>query len=145
MKKFADEFFAFISKGNVIDLAVAVMIGASFQRIVSGLVNFVFMPIIGWLVKTDFTEWFITLQAGIAVNPMENNLINPPSGWLSVPIRISYGLLIQAMIDFFIIALILFLVVKIVKKSEQFRLKIKEEIRESILKELPKLKKQKKD
>jgi large conductance mechanosensitive channel len=145
MKKIADEFFAFISRGNVIDLAVAVMIGASFQRIVSGLVHFVFMPLIGWLVKTDFTEWFITLQAGVAVNPLENDLVSPPSGWSSVPIRISYGLLIQAMIDFLIIALVLFLVVKIVKKSEQIRFKIKEEIKESLIKKLPKLKKQKKD
>ena len=68
MKKFLKEFGTFMSKGNVIDLAVGIMIGTSFQKIVSSLVNNVFMPIISWVVSTDLTAWYITLQAGVPVS-----------------------------------------------------------------------------
>jgi large conductance mechanosensitive channel len=128
MKKFVQEFSKFISKGNVIDLAVGIMIGTSFQKIVSSLVNNIFMPLISWLVSTDLSSWFITLQPGVPVNPEEMDLMNPPSGWETLPIRLQYGLLIQSLIDFLLIALLLFFVVKAVAYSEKVRLRIEKDL-----------------
>jgi large conductance mechanosensitive channel len=121
MKKFAKEFSAFVSKGNVIDLAVGIMIGTSFQKIVSSLVNNIFMPLISWMVSTDLSDWYITLQPGVPVNSLEVDLSNPPSGWETAPIRLSYGLLIQSILDFLLIALLLFLVVQAVTYSKKIR------------------------
>lgn len=128
MKKFVQEFSKFISKGNIIDLAVGIMIGTSFQKIVSSLVNNIFMPLISWLVSTDLSSWFITLQPGVPINPEEVELMNPPSGWETLPIRLQYGLLIQSLIDFLLIALLLFFVVKAVAYSEKVRLKIEKDL-----------------
>ena len=137
MKKFTKEFAAFISKGNVIDLAVGIMIGTSFQKIVSSLVNNIFMPLISWLVSTDLSDWFVTLQAGVPVNPLEVDLSNPPSGWETAPIRLSYGLLIQSIIDFLLIALLLFFVVKAVTYSKKIREEIEKDLRKRQKKDSP--------
>ena len=137
MKKFTKEFAAFISKGNVIDLAVGIMIGTSFQKIVSSLVNNIFMPLISWLVSTDLSDWFVTLQAGVPVNPLEVDLSNPPSGWETAPIRLSYGLLIQSIIDFLLIALLLFFVVKAVTYSKKIREDIEKDLRKRQKKDSP--------
>jgi|LakMenE18May11ns_1017448.scaffolds.fasta_scaffold9618405_2 large conductance mechanosensitive channel len=128
MKKFFLEFQAFMAKGNVLDLAIAFMITAAFQKIVSSLVNQILMPLIAWLVKTDLSQWYFTLQEGVAVVEEESLLLNPPSGWLQAPIRMFYGSFIQSMIDFLIIAFILFFIFKIIKWSETLRLKIKEDL-----------------
>ena len=132
MKKFLKEFGTFMSKGNVIDLAVGIMIGTSFQKIVSSLVNNVFMPIISWVVSTDLTAWYITLQAGVPVSELELGLENQPSGWETAPIRLSYGLLVQSVIDFLLIALLLFFVVKAVAYSEKVRLNVEKSIKEKM-------------
>lgn len=132
MKKFLKEFGTFMGKGNVIDLAVGIMIGTSFQKIVSSLVNNVFMPIISWVVSTDLTAWYITLQAGVPVSELELGLENPPSGWETAPIRLSYGLLVQSVIDFLLIALLLFFVVKAVAYSEKVRLNVEKSIKEKM-------------
>lgn len=126
MKKTWQEFISFISKGNVIDLAVAIMLGASFQKIVSSLVNDIFMPLISWLVKTDLSQWFITLQPGVANLESESQLLNPPSGWVVAPIRLQFGLFIQSFIDFFLIAILLFAVVKFFQLSKKVRLELKQ-------------------
>jgi large conductance mechanosensitive channel len=128
MKKFFLEFQAFMAKGNVLDLAIAFMITAAFQKIVSSLVNQILMPLIAWLVKTDLSQWYFTLQEGVAIVEEESLLLNPPSGWLQAPIRMFYGSFIQSMIDFLIIAFILFFIFKIIKWSETLRLKIKEDL-----------------
>jgi large conductance mechanosensitive channel len=117
-----------MAKGNVLDLAIAFMITAAFQKIVSSLVNQILMPLIAWLVKTDLSQWYFTLQEGVAVVEEESLLLNPPSGWLQAPIRMFYGSFIQSMIDFLIIAFILFFIFKIIKWSETLRLKIKEDL-----------------
>jgi large conductance mechanosensitive channel len=121
MKKLWFEFSQFISKGNVVDLAVAIMLGSAFQKIVSSLVNFIFMPLVSWLVQTDLSEWFITLQPGVPVVESEVGLFNPPGGWISAPIRIQLGLFVQSVIDFLMIALLLFSVVKILSWSKKIK------------------------
>lgn len=124
MKKILDDFLKFIAKGNVIDLAVAIMLGAAFQRMVSSLVNFVLMPLVSWLVKTDLSQWYVTLQPGVANNEIESQLLNPPSGWAVVPIRLQFGLFVQSLIDFFMIALLLFAVVKFFQLTQKVRVDI---------------------
>ena len=89
------EFRAFALKGNVVDLAVGVIIGAAFGKIVSALVDNVLMPPIGFLLKgVDFKE--------LAIN----------MGTAQDPVLIKYGAFLQSVIDFAIIAFVLFLVIK---------------------------------
>lgn len=99
------EFKAFISKGNVLDLAIGVIIGAAFGKIVSSLVNDVIMPIIGLILgNINFKELKIVLKEA-------NNDI-PAS-------TINYGLFIQNIIDFLIIAFIIFIFVKLYSKTKK--------------------------
>ena len=94
------EFKAFIMRGNVVDLAVGVIIGAAFGKIVSSLVSDVLMPPLGMLVGgIDFTDMVFTLK--------------PPIGALK-PVTIRYGAFLNNVIDFLIVAFCIFLVVKAV-------------------------------
>lgn len=118
------EFKEFISKGNVVDLAVGVIIGGAFGKIVTSLVNDVLMPLIGIVLGgVDFSK--LTLTVGEA--------------------KIAYGMFIQNIIDFLIIAFCVFIFVKVVnklsnlKKKEEIKEEKKEEPKEtelSILKEI---------
>lgn len=97
------EFKEFISKGNVLDLAVGVIIGGAFGKIVSSLVSDVIMPLIGIITGgLDFTKLSITLKDA----------------------SINYGMFIQNVIDFLIVASCIFIIIKIINK---FR---KEEVKE---------------
>ena len=90
--KWLSEFRDFALKGNVVDLAVGVIIGAAFGKIVSALVENVLMPPIGFLLKgVDFKD--------LAIN----------MGTAQTPVLIKYGVFLQTLIDFIIIALVLFL------------------------------------
>ncbi len=91
MKKFVEEFKAFIAKGNVIDMAVAVVMGAAFGAIITSLVNDIIMPLIGLLTGgVDIAALNVTV--GDAV--------------------IAYGAFIQAIINFVLIAFCIFLILK---------------------------------
>ena len=102
------EFKEFIMRGNVIDLAVGVIVGAAFQKIVSSLVDNILMPIVGMIIGgIDFTS--LSVMVGTA--------------------EIKYGLFIQNVIDFLIVAFVLFLVVKAMnsaKKAAEKKLKKEE-------------------
>lgn len=94
-KQLAGEFREFALKGNVIDLAVGVIIGAAFGKIVSALVDNVLMPPIGYLLgRVDFKDLAISL------------------GGPEKPVLIKYGMFLQTVVDFVIIAFVLFLVLK---------------------------------
>ena len=102
---FIKEFKNFAIKGNVVDLAVAVIIGAAFGKIVSSVVADIIMPFIGLLIGgINFTEWKIILKEAVGENP---------------EITMNIGLLIQALIDFTIIAFCLFIVVKTINKLQR--------------------------
>jgi large conductance mechanosensitive channel len=73
MKNFIEEFKAFAVKGNVMDLAVAVVIGAAFGKIVTSLVDDIIMPTIGLIGKADFSTW---RPGGIRLGMFVNNIIN---------------------------------------------------------------------
>ncbi len=95
MKKTLKEFKDFISKGNVVDMAVGVIIGSAFSKIVTSLVNDIFTPLIGIIIGgIDFSS--LTIKVGEAV--------------------INYGLFIQNIVDFLIVAVCIFLFVKLISK-----------------------------
>lgn len=109
MKKFFGEFKEFISKGNVIDMAVGVVIGAAFKAIIDSLVNDIIMPVIGWLLgDVDFSSFALTLR--------EATLAEDGVTVLKEAITINYGVFINAIISFLIIGFCLFCVVKAVNK-----------------------------
>ena len=103
------EFKEFIARGNVIDLAVAVIIGAAFGKIVTSLVEGVIMPPIGMaLGKADFSNLFIDLSGQRPASLADAQLRGLPV--------ITYGVLINDIVNFLIIALVVFLVVKAVNR-----------------------------
>ena len=103
------EFKEFIARGNVIDLAVAVVIGAAFGKIVTSLVEGVIMPPIGLaLGKVDFSNLFIDLSGQHPASVADAKAKGLPV--------ITYGALINDIITFLIIALVIFLVVKAVNR-----------------------------
>ena len=103
------DFKAFIMRGNVVDLAVAVIIGAAFGKIVNSLVNDVIMPPIGLILgKVDFSNLFINLSG----TPYESLKAAKDVGAATV----NYGLFLNALIDFVIVAFAVFLMVRSVNK-----------------------------
>ena len=103
MKKFFGEFKEFISKGNVIDMAIGVVVGGAFKTIVDSLVKDIIMPVIGWLLgDLDFSKFVITLSEEV----VEAGEV------VKEAITINYGVFINAIISFIIIGLTLFCVVK---------------------------------
>lgn len=103
--KLVDDFKAFVMRGNVVDLAVGVIIGAAFGKIVTSLVNDIFMPIIGMIIgNVDFT----TLEIKIG-EPVEG----------AEQAAIKYGMFIQEIVNFLIIALCIFMVIKLINKVQK--------------------------
>jgi large conductance mechanosensitive channel len=109
-------FRDFINRGNVMDLAVAVIIGAAFGRIVSSLTDDMIMPAIGWLVgDLDFSSFFVRLgplPAGYAGDP-DNYAALKAAG---VPM-LGYGQFVTAAVNFLIVAFIVYLVVRAYNKA----------------------------
>ena len=93
--KWLSEFRDFALKGNVVDLAIGVIIGAAFGKIVSALVENILMPPVGFLLKgVDFRDLAVNIGTG------------------ETPVLIKYGVFLQTVIDFLIIAFVLFLLIK---------------------------------
>lgn len=96
MKKFLNEFKEFAMKGNVLDMAIGVVIGASFSSIVTSLVNDIFMPLIAFFTgDAQFSDLKLVLKGDISIN---------------------YGSFIQNIVNFLIVALCLFLAVKAINE-----------------------------
>lgn len=96
--RFLREFKTFAVKGNVVDMAIGVIIGAAFGKIVSSLVTDVITPPLGLLIGgVDFSHLAITLKAALGDNPA---------------VTLNYGKFIQALVDFIIIAWVIFIVIK---------------------------------
>lgn len=121
---FMKEFKEFISRGNVIDLAVGVIIGSSFTAIVNSLVNNIVTPLITLITgKVSVKELFIALDG----NTYESLEKATEAG---VP-TLGYGLFIQAIIDFIIIAFVIFLMVKGINKLRNMGKKPEEPVEEA--------------
>src|ERR1700733_5958604 len=111
MKMF-EEFRDFAFKGNVVDLAVGVIIGAAFGKIVTSLVNNIFMPILGLLLgKVDFSNLFIVLNGQQVASLKE-------ASDKGIPV-LAYGMFINTLIEFLIIAFCLFIVIKQVNRFKK--------------------------
>jgi large conductance mechanosensitive channel len=106
------EFRDFAFKGNVIDLAVGVIIGAAFGKIVTSLVNNIFMPILGLILgRVDFSNLFLVLNGQQVASVKE-------AADKGVPV-LAYGLFINTVIEFLIIAFCLFIVIKQVNRFKK--------------------------
>ena len=120
MKKFFEEFKKFITRGNVLDMAVGVIVGGAFTGIVNGLSNFILKPIINWLLAV------LIGKDGLsgAITPL--SMVTKEDGTydLANSIFIDWGSFISAIINFFLIAIVLFTIVKTINKvkerNEQF-------------------------
>ena len=121
--KLFDEFKAFIMRGNVVDMAVGVIIGGAFGKIVTSLVNDIFMPIIGMIL------------GNVNFSSLEIKLGEPVEGAEQAAIR--YGMFIQEIVNFLIIALCIFMVIKVInklqKKKEEAPAPVPEPTKEEVL------------
>ena len=107
--KMLDEFKAFAMKGNVLDMAVGIIIGAAFGKIVTSLVNDIIMPPIGLLLgKVDFSNLFINISGQHYETLAEAKAAGAAS--------INYGMFINTVIDFIIVAFVIFIVIRYVNK-----------------------------
>ena len=114
-KGFISEFKTFIMRGNVIDLAVGVIIGGAFQKIVNSLVNDIVMPLISLLTGgIDFSNWFLVLGEGdfaTAAAAKEAGLAT-----------LNYGTFLSTALDFLIMAFVIFLIIKGINSvTEKFK------------------------
>jgi large conductance mechanosensitive channel len=108
------EFKDFAMKGNVVDMAVGIIIGASFGKIVTSLVNDVLMPPLGILLgRVDFSQLKVVIQKGQAAVMDGAAVVSPAVD----QVAISYGAFIQTVIDFIIVAFCIFLVIKAMNKA----------------------------
>ena len=119
MKKFFAEFKKFITRGNVVDMAVGVIVGSSFTAIVNGLSNFILKPIINWLLamifgKDSLSELFTFLTKSYKDVVDEAGAVIGSEIDLANSIYIDWGSFINAVINFFLIALVLFTIVKLI-------------------------------
>lgn len=110
------EFKAFAMRGNVVDMAVGIIIGGAFGTIVKSLVSDVIMPPIGLLVGgVDFADLFITLKDGTVAGPYANLASAQAAGAVTV----GYGLFINAVISFLIVAFAVFMLIKAINKLQE--------------------------
>ena len=124
MKKFWHEFKSFIAKGNVVDLAVAVIIGQAFNKIVSSLVNDIIMPLVSLAVGgVNVTDWKWVIKAA-EYDELGNVTVAETA--------LKYGVFIQYIIDFLIIAFTVFLIVKLFTISRNKLNSMNDQITQSI-------------
>lgn len=136
LQKWSEEFKTFAIKGNVIDMAVGIIIGAAFGKIVNSMVTDIIMPPMGWLMgKVDFTNLYLTLPNS------QGEIVEYPSlaaAQAVGAVTINYGLFINTLISFILVAFAVFLLIKFINKLRDTVAK-KEEVQEvATTKECPK-------
>ncbi len=123
MKKFFGEFKTFISKGNVMDLAVGMIIGSAFTAIVTALTNGILKPLINWIIYLisggeggveKLYTFLVTQHTTEMVDGVETTVVD-----LANSIYIDWGAFISAIINFLLIALVLFIIVKAMNKVKE--------------------------
>ncbi len=127
MKKFFDEFKKFVTRGNVVDMAVGVIVGSSFTAIVNGLSNFILKPIINFIISlilggggldkvyTFLEKVYMLDDAGkILIDESGKQVID-----LTKSIYIDWGSFINAIINFFLVAFVLFCIVKLINRIKE--------------------------
>ena len=120
MAKFIDEFKEFAFKGNVVDMAVGVIIGGAFGKIVSSVVADLIMPLIAAIGGVNTADLKLELKPGVeAVVDESGNVVTEAVE----AVTWNYGAFIQNVVDFFIIAVCLFLIIKAIAKATSLRKK----------------------
>ena len=120
MKKFFKDFKAFISRGNIVDMAVGIIIGSAFTAIVTSLTNKILMPLINWLLAVivggnGLEAVYTFLRKVYTVDANGNPVVD-----LANSIYIDWGAFITAIINFFLIAFVLFLILRAIMKASKF-------------------------
>jgi len=106
------EFREFIMRGNVVDLAVGVIIGAAFGKIVSSLVSDIIMPPVGLLLNgVDFSNLFVSLSGQPYATLAEAQAAGAPT--------LNYGVFLNALIDFLIVGLVIFLIIRAINRMQK--------------------------
>jgi len=106
------EFKAFAMRGNVLDLAVGVIIGGAFGKIIGSFVGDVMMPVLGLLLGgVDFTGKFLSLKGGSFATLAEAKAANVPT--------LNYGVFLQSIIDFVIVAFAIFMLIKAINSTQK--------------------------
>ena len=123
MKKFFEEFKAFAMRGNVVDMAVGVVIGGAFSKITTSIVNDIIMPVVGMLTGgIAFEDWKIVLKEAV---------LDAEGAVKTAEVAIRYGNTIAIILDFIIVAFAVFCIVKAINtmhaKAEELRKKEEEE------------------
>ena len=116
MKKFFKEFKEFAMKGNIVDLAIAVIIGGAFGKIVTSLVNDIFMPVIGLITGGKNVSGMFAILGKV---PEGVEITSVEAAAEAGVATLNYGLFIQTIIDFILVALCLFLVIKAINKTKK--------------------------
>lgn len=135
MRNFFREFKKFITRGNVVDMAVGVIVGSSFTAIVNGLSNFILKPIINWLLALIFgadslKDLYTMLKPAYVLDEAGNATAEID---LANSIYIDWGSFINAIINFLLIALVLFTIVRIFNKIREERSEFNEKVSKSKL------------
>lgn len=129
VKKWTDEFKTFAIKGNVIDMAVGIIIGAAFGKIVDSMVKDIIMPPMGWIMgRVDFTNLYFTLPN------YNGEIVEYPSleaAQAAGAVTINYGLFINTLISFIFVAFAVFLLIKFINKLRA-AVETKEEVQAEI-------------
>ena len=133
MRKFFGEFKTFITRGNVIDMAVGVIVGGAFTAIVNALSNNILRPLINWLLavilgKNSLSEVYTFLQTTYKTDETGAQIID-----LEESIYIDWGAFVNAIINFFIIAIVLYTIVRIINNIRELNDDIKEGASKAIL------------
>ena len=114
MKGIANEFKQFVMRGNVIDMAVGIIIGGAFTKIVNSMVADVLMPPLGLLLgKVDFSNWFIVIKKGA---DGASNFATMAEAQAAGATTLNLGLFLNAIISFIIVAFCIFILIKAINK-----------------------------
>ncbi len=129
MKKFFEEFKVFITRGNVLDMAVGVIVGGAFTAIVNGLSDYILKPIINWILSLILGKGSLSeIYTFLSMATLEGGAID-----LENSIYIDWGSLINAIINFFLIAFVLFSIVKVINRVKDENVKFQNELRKGKL------------
>ena len=125
IKKFFEEFKKFITRGNVLDMSVGVIVGGAFTSIVNGLTNFILKPVINWLIAliigTDGLEGAITMLSPAYKDTVDATGAAIKELDLAASIYIDWGSFVSAIINFLLIAFVLFIVVRTINNFNAAR------------------------
>ncbi len=136
IKRNLDEFKTFAMRGNVIDMAVGIIIGAAFGKIIDSLVKDIIMPPLGWLIgRVDFTNMYLTLPN------LDGEFVKYPSleaAQQAGAVTINYGMFLNTLISFILVAFSVFIIIKIINKIKTASIKECEKAEEITTKQCPK-------